>query len=820
MNYYITWRNLPEMWLLFLVIIPTVLLFSYLIYRKERTSASSSVKLLLSSFRSLVILISLLILFQPVVVTEKPITKESMVVLLVDDSLSMSFKDRYSPSDAKELTNLGISGTNLSRIEIVNAVLDNPEIDLLNRLKKKAKIKTYTCSATTKPFEWSADNETIIKAEGNGTGIGQGIQDVVNDIGGASCGGIILLSDGQNNSGVEPLDVIRSLKDRSISFPIYTIVCGNPQSHNDIEISDLSAPDVATVADIVDFRFTLKASGVFRKPMRIILSERGADEPQFREVAEETIKPTKFPSNTTLKYKPTNVGEYIYEIKVLPSEEETIYENNYLEHHLVVVDNNISVLYVESYPRWEYRRLKNALIRDRTMKTSVFLVSADAEFPQESSPAIPPLIRFPPEAKDLFYYDVIIWGDVSPEYLSPQPEKLLHNIKRFVEEMGGGIAFVCGEKFNPRSFRKTILTELIPLSLEDDDYFSGSETKEIFTEAFRIKLTPEGLSDSIMRLEDNPVENTKVWETLPGFFWYYPFKKPKPAARVLAVHPIAFGKFGPRPIIATQYYGAGRSFLITSDETWRWCQIKGDKYFYTFWGEVIRFLRGGRLLGTRKVHISTDKPKYQLSETAKITAKIYDNEFRPLKQSSYTVYLETFPPKADLPNAQGKQEKASSDSESITSLVKRDIILNPVPDKEGHYEGSYTPDKVGKYKIWSETSEPDISAEGTGEARKNIIRHKKKEVKSYGFFSMHYPKLEYEKPLPNVALLKKIAEETQGAFLKLPEINKLPDIVKPVSDVIYTETKEDDLWDTPIVFLLFLIIISAEWVIRKFAGLI
>jgi hypothetical protein len=460
-----------------------------------------------------------------------------------------------------------------------------------------------------------------------------------------------------------------------------------------------------------------------------------------------------------------------------------------------VVDNTIRVLYVDTYPRWEYRRLKNALIRDRTVKAAMFMVSADADFPQESSGGVAPLTEFPAEPKDLFNYDVIIWGDVSPGYLSAgrlAEDKLLANVKRFVEEMGGGIAFICGDRFNPVSLRKTPLVDLFPLMPEDEDYLMQSRFSGNIAELFQLKLTAEGQSDPIKRLEDNLSDNNNLWSMMPGLYWYAPFKRAKSAALVLAVHPMESNKFGLRPIMATQYYGAGRVFLSATDETWRWCAVKnnpagkqvGDKYFYGFWNQVIRFLRGGRLLGSRRIQLNTDKPAYEPGQQVKITAKLYDAEFKPLKQPAYTVVVGGL-------------------STAISDINNSDITLNAIPDKEGRYEGVFTPIKTGFYKIAGEPQGRD-SSEGLSET----------------VFYVNYARREYEKPLPNPALLQSIAKATDGTFLKLTEMDKLPEIVKPVSDVIYTETKEDDIWDKPIVFILFLLIISLEWVIRKLVGLI
>ena len=58
-------------------------------------------------------------------------------------------------------------------------------------------------------------------------------------------------------------------------------------------------------------------------------------------------------------------GSYSLKIGIPVQPGEKIENDNFITHHLRVVDKKIKVLYVEGYPRWEYRFLKNALIRDR-----------------------------------------------------------------------------------------------------------------------------------------------------------------------------------------------------------------------------------------------------------------------------------------------------------------------------------------------------------------------------------------------------------------------------------------------------------------------
>lgn len=806
-DWHIIWRSAPAAWLLWLVIIPAVLLLVYYIYRRERAGVSNRSKFLLSALRAGVIMAALLILFQPAAVLEKPITRESTLALLVDDSFSMNLRDRYlSDSEVRQLIKL--SGWSdrpgrtplqeLSRIDLVNAILSNPQTDILGRLAQNSRLKTYAFSGGLRPLA-ETPGEFKVKASGESTAIGNALSDLVNDSGGRSLGGAVLISDGRHNQGRLPLEVLETLKQSGRRFPVYTVLAGASNKSADIELSELAAPQVGVVNDEVVFNFTIRGSGFpDRQPVKVTLSERKVGQSESGIVSESVFKlPASERLVVGIKYKPGRVGDYIYEISAPLLDGEIISENNVLEHYLKVVDNTIRVLYLDSYPRWEYRRLKNALIRDRTIKASIFLLSADPDFPQDASAGLAPLTQFPSEPRDLFNYDVIIWGDVNPGYLSPgriAEERLMENLKRFVGEMGGGIAFICGDRFNPSGIRKSPLMELFPLIPEDDESPVSGRLDGAISESFRLKLTAEGQSDPIMRLEDDPSENSRLWETMPGLYWYARFQKAKPAARVLAVHPMSAGKFGLRPVMAAQYYGKGRVFLSATDETWRWCSVKnspsgqpvGEKYFYGFWNQAIRFLRGGRLLGSRRIQLNTDRPVYQSGQAVKITAKIYDPEFKPLKQPSYPVAVGL------VGAADGSDAQQS------------ELALNAVPDKEGQYDGSFTPARPGFYKIIGGSE----GMRDTGQGAPELV------------FYVHQAGREYEQPLPNPELLRDIARASDGAFLKITEMDKLPDIVKPVSDIIYTETKEDDIWDKPIIFILFLLIISLEWVIRKLVGLI
>ena len=82
-------------------------------------------------------------------------------------------------------------------------------------------------------------------------------------------------------------------------------------------------------------------------------------------------------------FKPEQIG--LLKISVQAERQPgELYENdNSVLKEISILDAKITVLYVEGYPRWEYRYIKNEMIRDKTVDISCLLTSADPTFAQE-----------------------------------------------------------------------------------------------------------------------------------------------------------------------------------------------------------------------------------------------------------------------------------------------------------------------------------------------------------------------------------------------------------------------------------------------------
>jgi hypothetical protein len=85
------------------------------------------------------------------------------------------------------------------------------------------------------------------------------------------------------------------------------------------------------------------------------------------------------------------------------------------------------------------------------------------------------------------------------------------------------------------------------------------------------------------------------------------------------------------------------------------------------------------------------------------------------------------------------------------------------------------------------------------------------------------PRLELAKPAVNLPLLRQLAvrDETTGrpVVLDVAGAAKLPDLIKSAARNKLDFTPEP-LWDSPLAFLIFIVLLTGEWVLRKMYGML
>ena len=777
--------NAPPAWVVVLFIVPAVIAAVTILYKREPIAAYPRLRILLGTLRTIAVLALILILFRPVVQRTEMEERKPKLVVLVDDSASMTVRDAYVDETKRDAlaraAGLPPDGSvpDVSRLDLVKGVWNSERTRLRDRLAEKCDLTIFSFGSEITRLSPDTDLSEL-HGSGAATEFGEAIFRSLGVLKAQNVAGIVALTDGRSNEGRTPLEAVAWLGEQQVATPVFTVGVGDPDSPRDIVLDAVTANATVLANDEVVFEATVRAVGFEGQVVALTLSEDG----QTLASASLVLGGDDAKKRHLLYHRPTLPGLHRYTVTVAPQrrdEEESRQDNNSKVVTINVINRKINVLFVEGYPRWEYRYLTHALIRDEeSVSAKVLLLSADPNFVQESSPNVEPLARFP-SGKELFDFDVVIFGDVDPELLGATPEEAserLQEVEQLVDELGGGFAMIAGESDSPRRYRSTPLEKILPVVIESDE--ENLRYDPAAGEEFLPRLTDAGRGDPIMLLEKDPDENLRLFEDetsgLMPFQWFYPVKKEKTAARVLATHPSLRGGGGSYPIFVTGFYGTGRTFFSAVDSTWRWRYLVGNQYFYRFWSQVIRYLATNRLHTlNRRFELYCDKSEYDIGEKVTMTAKVRDQDFRPSESETQTVQVR--PPGSLKPNP---------------------VDLARVQGKTGTFTKSFTATQTGSWEAYIE------DASMPGEDREQTIS-----------FEVVIPSIEKDNAILDKATLETVAQRTGGAFVPLHAVADLPAMIRAEPDRIAKDTENRELWDDPLWLVLIAALLGLEWILRK-----
>jgi von Willebrand factor type A domain len=762
-----------------LILIPSVALIIWL-YRREG-SASLTYKMFLAALRITLLIMALFMLSESVLRIDR--TGLPYFVVMVDDSASQQVVDQYADARAKStaLELAKVAGhPEPDRLALAQGLLEKDDGAILRELQKKHRVRLYLVSNSARPLA-EIDKPTDIgpaieklkkvEASGDQSRLGAGVRQVLTELRGVPPTAIVLLTDGQTTEG-ETVAKVAEFANRK-GVPLFPIGLGDPEAPRDIELSELLVDDVVFVDDLVRFQPKLTTKGFAKQELTVKLKQRvpTASDPNATkdlETIKVTAPPDGQPKRIEIGHRPRETGQitYIVEVETRPRELQT--ENNKVEKTINVREEKLRVLYVDCEPRYEFRYLKTFLDRERTIELNVVLQAADPQYSNQDQAALP---TFPSSRDELFAYDVVILGDVEPDFLSTSQ---MNHLSEFVTEKGGGILFVAGEHNDPLRYKGTPLETLLPVDLaqaRNPIAVAGSIT------AFRPKLTLEGRANPIFRFGDDEQKSLEIWEKLPDLQWYFEAPRKKPAAIVLAEHPTIAGIDGPLPLILYQIVGSGKTMFHAVDDTWRWRFRVGDRYFGRFWTQTVRFLARSKILGQKKAEIQTERKRYLRSQPIEIKVR--------------------FPNPADAPSSgEVAVEVERKGRES------RRMILKTSKDNKNLFEGVIPQAVEGEYEV--RLLPPPVLEGGLPSTT----------------FGVDPPAGERERTQMNEAELVRAAKSSGGKFYVPSDADSLlNDLPKPQQVPLDTDPPIP-LWNTWPVLVVFLILLVTEWVLRKRARMV
>ena len=827
-----------------LMLIVLFLAMVYLIVRSYRREGDNPppVKASLAAIRVLICLLVLAVLFRPAIVLRFTRTVYSTVVLLIDDSRSMSFTDRYG--DANEQVSLSaIMGAdrasleNFSRTDIVRRVLgrqgglverlaeDHP-LMLMRFSTDKQGRESYTRplgrlagpggplesqgqAATSQPTSAPATPQDILgrlTSSGFETDLPAALRDTMESVLGRRVAGIVMISDGQmtTRSGEDRLaDAMAYANQRGLR--IYPVLVGDPTPPKNVSVTGLQAPREVRRGAHTEFSVVLAHRNLTGQQVRVKLLRRPAEASTTRPADRNDWTDTGINKTVRLdgegaagssaasgashgvqtvelEVEPDVIGKFIYRAVVGPHPDERNVEDNQADAPVDVSDEKIRVLIVSGDAGWEFQYVRNFLHRQPDLyRLSVWQQDADKEVNQLASTGMK-IDRLPKELVELAGspggkpypgYDVVILCDPQPT-LDGFDENFIKILRQFVEEHGGGLCYVVGGKYadlvlSARGGYEN-LAAMLPVVLAAN---TGDTVEKILyrrPQSWPVRLTDYGLDHPITRLASTVADSTKIWDLLPGIYWSHPVLKAKPTARVLAVssNPARHtDRNEPEPLLATLPFGTGRVLYLGFDETWRWRYVQEGRMHQAFWDNVVRYLAS---LRAKQVVITAGGDQFSAGERITIEVEASDENYNAWKAETFNVEM---------------IDTQSGESETI--------VCKAVPDKPGRYKATLRASRTGVFQLTA--------------LKGDLNKVQPKTIR------IDLPKAEALRTEADRATMENLATRAEN----FRTIDRADDLAKLIPDDRKTAVREAprELWNSNLMLLTIVLLLTAEWILRK-----
>ncbi|QDU89829.1 hypothetical protein Pla175_32250 [Pirellulimonas nuda] len=687
---------------------------------------------LLELLRFAVVAAAAVLLNQPEWVQEFRPDERPTVAVLWDDSISMQTRDVNRPSSVGQLSTRG------------EAIAPLTKPDFWEKLDQDLNV-------VITPFSSAESN----KASDLNAPLAAALEQNPNLL------GVVMISDGDWNAGPPPVEAAARLRLRST--PVVAIPVGSPIPLPDIELVSLDAPTFGIAGKRVRIPFTIESS-LPRDHLATVQLTVSSGETITKEVRIAAMGR----STDSIDWQPASTGDYTVTLAVPPVSEETLSDNNTRKAPIAVREEKLRVLVVESYPRWEYRYLRNALSRDPGIEVACLLFHPGLT--KQGGGNTDYIKQFPEGLDELAKFDVVFLGDVGCEtgQLTTEQCRLL---KGLVEHQASGLVVMPGWQGRQLSLLDTELADLYPVTLDPSQPDGwGTERAEHF------QLTALGRRSLLTKLADTLDENAEIWNELPGFQWHAPVVRAKAGSEVLCVHESSANQYGRLPLLVTRTFGAGKVLFMGTDGAWRWRKGVEDKYHYRFWGQVVRWMAYQRNMAkgeTMRLYYSPDQP--EVRQTMTLSANVMERSGEPLSGGEVAARI------------------------VAPSGAVETVRLRSVGDEWGAYSGQYAAAEPGKHQV-------TLSAQPTGESLEASFYVQGDAAEKVG------------RPA-RIEVLDEIARVTRGRTIAIDRaqeaITHLASLPDPPPAI-----RRLQLWSHPIVAGTLICLLGVFWVLRKTVGLI
>jgi uncharacterized membrane protein len=723
-----------------IVAIPAII-----VYARLRIRGGPRDRSVLLALRLAALAIVVLALLHPVLVVSEAVPQRNVVGVLVDDSRSMRIAD--------------LNGS--TRADAARRLLGGRDSSLYAALAQKFVVRLFRFSGNGERVAQLAD----LSYDGARTQLGPALEAARQELTGVPLSGLVLVSDGADNSRGSLTDAVMSLGARHV--PVFTVGVGRERFTKDIEVSRVEAPRSVLEGASLVVDVMVAQRGFTGNKVQLIVEDGG------RIVSTQSVTLTGDGEAVPIRVRvPTaEAGARVLTFRIPAQPGEMVAQNNAQQAIVNVSAAREKILYIEGEPRSEMAFMRRAVHDDKNLQIVTLQRLAKDQFRRFSvDDSLDLVAGFPKTRDELFGYKGIILGSMEASFFTGDQLRMLAD---FVSERGGGLLALGGRRaLGEGGFAGTPVAEVLP-----EDLGGGPNDKGQYFNELKVDVTVPGSIHAATQIAEAESTSAKRWGTMPHVTSVNRIGRAKPGATVLLTG--APTKGGDREIVlAYQRYGRGKAIVFPVQDSWRWQMDPSmaieDMTFESYWRQLLRWLVTDV---PSRVMVAAAGDQSAPGDPVELNAEISDRTFLKVNNAEAVA-------------------RVTSPSGNVSEMPLEWSVT-----RDGEYKASFTPTEKGLYRV-------DVR---TRMGTDSIVSEPS--YISSGDLSTEYFGAEMRAPL-----LRRIADETGGRFYSA---DKVADLAKDIvfTDVGNTVVDRKDLWDMPIVFLLVLALVTSEWGYRKLRGL-
>jgi uncharacterized membrane protein len=537
----------------------------------------------LTALRLAVIGLVAIAMLRPTHISTSRRPQSAVLIVLLDQSRSMQ---------------LPHAATRRSRWEVQTAAVRDAE-PLLRELSGQMGIRLYRFDDRLHAMEFGDGPLSWPPApEGLQTDIGTSLHGAVQAELGNRLAAVLLLSDGVQTAFAPSFEIQEAGRElERLGSPLYAVPFGpatDAVQAQDVAVENLQDQYTVFVKNELPVRATVRVQGYVNKqiPVRMLV-EKPTGEQEMVGPVEVAAQEDGQQVSVELRYVPDQPGNYKLTISADEQPGELVVKNNQLTAFLRVLEGGIKVLYLEGALRAEQKFLRRALEASPDMDVDFVWIDPRN---RDQWP-----VRLGEEFRD-DAYDVLILGDLDASALGEQ------NLAELAEavERGKGLALLGGyHSFGAGGYRDTPLADVMPITMnrfERQDF--DAPIREDLHLPGPLRFVPIA-PHPIVSLADE-AENEAAWRRLPALGGANKFAGVKEAAGVRAIA----STDRQQPLLVVGEYGKGRVAAMAGDSTWRWCMQGHEEAHKRFWRQMILWLVAREDMQQNDVWIQLDQRRY------------------------------------------------------------------------------------------------------------------------------------------------------------------------------------------------------------------